>query len=48
MNELKLFNSPEFGDVRVVMGADNEPMFCLADVCQILGLTAKGVGQKAE
>lgn len=46
MNELRLFNSPEFGEVRVVMSADNEPMFCLADVCKILGLTSKGVGQR--
>ena len=46
MNELRLFNSPEFGEVRVVMSADNEPMFCLADVCKILGLTSKRVGQR--
>lgn len=36
MNNLQLFNSPEFGDVRVVMGAENEPMFCACDLCRAL------------
>ena len=38
MNELKLFNSSEFGEVRVVMSAENEPLFCLADVCKAVKL----------
>ena len=46
MNELRMFNSPEFGEVRVITGADNEPKFCLADVCQILGLTSSKVAQR--
>lgn len=37
MNELKVFNNNEFGDVRVVE-IDNEPWFCLLDVCRILGI----------
>ncbi|MDO4468686.1 MAG: ORF6C domain-containing protein [Bacillota bacterium] len=35
MNNLKIFNSEEFGDIRTVT-IGNEPMFCLADVCRIL------------
>ena len=35
MDELKIFNSSEFGEIRTVM-KDGEPMFCLADVCRIL------------
>lgn len=46
MNELKLFNSPEFGEVRVIMSADNEPMFCLVDVCQTLGLNPSKIAQR--
>ena len=46
MNGLMLFNSPEFGEVRVIMDAGNEPKFCLADVCQILGLTSSKVAQR--
>lgn len=38
MNELQIFNSEEFGDIRTVT-IDNEPMFCLSDVCKALGLT---------
>lgn len=38
MNELQIFNSEEFGEIRTVT-KDNEPMFCLADVCKALGLT---------
>lgn len=46
MNELKMFNSPEFGEVRVIMGADNEPKFCLVDVCQTLGLNPSKIAQR--
>lgn len=35
MNELQVFNSEQFGDVRVVM-QDNEPWFIAADVCCVL------------
>lgn len=38
MNELQIFNSKEFGDIRTVT-IENEPMFCLSDVCKSLGLT---------
>lgn len=33
-----VFNNPEFGSVRVIMKDDSEPLFCLKDVCDILGL----------
>lgn len=35
MDELKIFNSSEFGEIRTVM-KNGEPMFCLADVCKAL------------
>ena len=38
MNELKIFNSKEFGEIRTVT-VNNEPMFCLADVCKALEIT---------
>ena len=34
---LQVINHPEFGDVRVIV-RDGEPLFCLADVCKILGI----------
>lgn len=41
MNELQIFNNPEFGSVRTIT-KDNEPMFCLADVCKALDITNAG------
>lgn len=35
MNELQIFNNEEFGEIRTVT-KDNEPMFCLADICKAL------------
>ena len=45
--ELQIFNHPEFGGVRVIGDFEN-PRFCLADVCKILGLTVKGVVQRLD
>lgn len=45
-NQIQIFNNPDLGEVRIIQGADGEPRFCLSDVCRILGLTAKGVGQR--
>lgn len=44
-NQIIIFNSPQFGEIRTVGTADS-PMFCLADVCSALGLSAKGVNQR--
>ena len=38
MNELQIFNNEDFGSVRTIK-KDNEPMFCLADVCRALDIT---------
>lgn len=37
MTELQIFKNSEFGEIRMVT-IDNEPMFCLADVCKALDL----------
>ncbi len=37
MNDIQVFNNPQFGAVRTAGTADN-PMFCLADVCQAIGI----------
>lgn len=36
MNEIQIFNSPEFGEIRTVI-IDNEPWFAGKDVCKSLG-----------
>ena len=38
MTNLKIFENAEFGKVRVQV-VNDEPMFCLSDVCKVLGLT---------
>ena len=35
MENLQIFNSEEFGEIRTVM-KDGEPLFCLSDVCRVL------------
>ncbi len=37
MNEVKIFNSPQFGEIRTTGTSDN-PLFCLADLCSAIGL----------
>lgn len=37
MNELQIFNNAEFGQIRTVT-KDNEPMFCLKDICKALDI----------
>lgn len=38
MNAIKIFENAQFGQIRTAMSDSNEPMFCLADVCNALGL----------
>lgn len=38
MNKLQIFENSEFGAVRTVV-VNNEPMFCLADICKALDIT---------
>lgn len=37
MNEIQIFNSPQFGEIRTTTDDNNEPLFCAADVCKALG-----------
>lgn len=37
MNDLQIFNNEEFGEIRTVV-VNDEPMFCLADICKALEL----------
>lgn len=46
-NELQIFKNTEFGSVRIIGDADN-PRFCLADVCRILGLDASQVMKRLD
>lgn len=37
MSEIKIFSNERFGEVRVA-GTPEEPLFCLADLCRVLGV----------
>lgn len=39
MKELQIFKNENFGEIRVVE-VNNEPMFCLSDICRVLDLQA--------
>lgn len=38
MNDIQVFNNPQFGDIRTAGTAD-APMFCLSDVCKAIGIS---------
>lgn len=44
--ELKIFENPNFGEVRIIMSENNEPIFCLSDVCKSLDLSSKEVNRR--
>lgn len=45
MNELMVFQNPEFGELRTVE-RNGETWFCLADICRPLGLMTKDVRER--
>lgn len=36
---VQIFNNDQFGEIRVIVQENGEPLFCLADVCKALNLT---------
>jgi len=44
--ELKIFENEQFGQVRIAMDENGEPIFCLADLCLVLDLTPSKVAQR--
>lgn len=41
-NQITIFNSPQFGEIRTAGTAEN-PLFCLGDLCRVLELRVDGV-----
>lgn len=37
-NDIQVFSNSQFGEIRVSINENNTPMFCLSDVCRVLGL----------
>lgn len=44
---IQVFNSPQFGEIRTA-GTGEEPLFCLSDVCSVLGLRQGDVKQRLD
>lgn len=38
-NQIQVFSNENFGDVRVVVSDNGNPLFCLVDVCKSLDLS---------
>lgn len=49
MNNIQIFQNEQFGKVRIAMNESNEPLFCLADVCGVIGIAnARNVRSRLE
>ena len=49
MSTLQIFQNSQFGDIRVAIDDNGEPLFCLTDLCSALGLTnATSVSQRLD
>lgn len=42
MSDIQIFSNEKFGEIRVTMNEQGEPMFCLADVCKALEISNVG------
>lgn len=45
---IQIFNSPQFGEVRTILDANNQPLFCLGDVCKVLNVSKNIVRQRLQ
>lgn len=46
---IQIFENEQFGKVRIAMNESNEPLFCLADVCSVIGIAnARNVKSRLE
>lgn len=43
MKEMQIYENAQFGQIRTSVTESGEPMFCLADVCKVLGLQTNKV-----
>lgn len=44
---IQVFNSPQFGEIRTA-GTSEDPLFCLSDICSVLGLRQGDVKQRLD
>lgn len=47
-NKVEIFKNEQFGSVRIIIDDNQEPLFCLADVCNVLDLQGSAVVRRLE
>nr|DAN43858.1 MAG TPA: hypothetical protein [Caudoviricetes sp.] len=47
-SNVEIFKNDQFGSVRIILDESNEPLFCLADVCNVLDLQGSAVVRRLE
>ena len=47
VEQLSIFNNPNFGSLRIII-ENGEPLFCLPDLCKMLGLDSSGISRRLE
>lgn len=46
MKEIQIFKNEDFGQIRIILDDNGEPLFCLSDVCKALDLEAPNVKRR--
>ena len=47
-SNVEIFKNDQFGSVRIILDESNEPLFCLADVCDVLELQGSAVVRRLD
>lgn len=47
-NQISIFKNPQLGQIRTSKDENDEPLFCLSDLCKILGLRAPDVKRRLD
>ena len=45
---IQIFNNPQFGEIRIATDENNEPLFCLSDLCKVLELNPSHVRSRLD
>lgn len=46
--QIKIFNNSQFGEIRTATNEQGEPLFCLVDICRVLGLQTNKVKNRLD
>ena len=46
--KVEIFKNEQFGTIRIILDENQEPLFCLADVCDVLELQRSAVARRLD